>query len=487
MNGWEHTRFPIRFRGGLKLAGWQHASPLGKMDREGLFIGEVKTSADSTVPEPVQAGGRPGNWRTVVAGVEPRLARPHTVALADPVGAFQRWAREFMDGTADLEEGLRLAGARRVEMARLIRDNPRQAIASRVDDDTREALPEAIRGQLEQPIYGTGKLDVRQEYRLAKGEHPVVKAARNYIGLDPRLARATELESRSPRLEVTTSRGLSANGKTYEAHVYGRVAGLGPTESLSFNGIALGGHVALDESPVRLMGKTETATALATGQVTGESRDPVTGEAVSRRENARKLGYKLLGAEAGVSPSRGENYHISAWEAVISQGDKDVLMIRLNFTDDLAEPPRAELLERTMKEVNDFFVESSYGTLSFTTTITPTLTLPKSKLWYEQGGQTLIKDSAIELAVVSGYDTTLYDFIMIAVGDLPGSSFEGWVVSGFAEGMFVKGYYVEAICRKMGSIPCPRTPRSPTPWPICLAGTVYMARERGGMRRTYGA
>jgi hypothetical protein len=86
-----------------------------------------------------------------------------------------------------------------------------------------------------------------------------------------------------------------------------------------------------------------------------------------------------------------------------------------------------------------------------TTTITPTLTLPKSKLWYEQGGATLIKDSAIELAAVSGYDTTLYDFIMIAIGDLPGALYEGWVVSGFDEGLFVKGYYVEAICRKMAS------------------------------------
>jgi len=453
---------------GLKLAGWQHASPLGKMDREGLFIGEVKTSADSTVPEPVQAGGRPGNWRTVVAGVEPRLARPHTVALADPVGAFQRWAREFMDGTADLEEGLRLAGARRVEMARLIRDNPRQAIDSRIDDDTREALPEAIRGQLEQPIHGTGKLDVRQEYRLAKGEHPVAEAAGNYPGLDPRLVRSAELDSRSTRLETTTFNQLSSNGKTYTAHTYGRLFGLGPSGSLPFNGIALDGHAALDESPVRLMGKTATATALAAGQAE-EARDPVTGETaslakggflaeaggntyvLSRRENARKLGYKLLGAEAGVSPSRGENYHINAWDAATSQGDKDVLIIRLNFIDDPAEPPSAALLESTMKEVNDFFVESSYGTLSLTPTITPTLTLPRSKLWYEQGGQTLIKDSAIELAVVSGYDTTLYDFIMIAVGDLPGSSFEGWVVSGFAEGMFVKGYYVEAICRKMGS------------------------------------
>ncbi|SVE05791.1 uncharacterized protein METZ01_LOCUS458645, partial [marine metagenome] len=252
------------------------------------------------------------------------------------------------------------------------------------------------------PTHGPGKFDVRQEYRLAKGEHPVAEAARNYMGLDPRLVRAAELESRSPRLEVATSRGLSANGKTYEAHVYGRVAGLGPIDSLSFNGIALDGHVALDESPVRLMGKNETATAMATGRVTDESRDPVTGEAVSlskggflgeaggnyyvlsRKENAVKLGYKLLGAEAGVSPSRGEKFHINAWDGLLSQGNKDVLMIRLNFADDLAEPPSAELLEQTMKEVNDFFVESSYGTLSFTTTITPTLTLPKSKLWYEQ-------------------------------------------------------------------------------------------------------
>ena len=167
--------------------------------------------------------------------------------------------------------------------------------------------------------------------------------------------------------------------------------------------------------------------------------------------NAPRPGFKLLGAEAGVSPSRGENYHINAWDAAISQGDKDVLVIRLNFIDDLAEPPSADLLERTMKEVNDFFVESSYGTLSLTTTITPTLTLPRSKLWYEQKGQSLIMDSAFELAVVSGYDTTLYDFVMIAIGDLPGAQYEGWVVSGFAGGMFVKGYYVEAICNMMAA------------------------------------
>ena len=265
---------------GLKLAGWQHASPLGETDREGLFIGEVKTSADSTAPEPMQVAGRLGNWRTVVAGAETRLARPDTAAAADPVGAFQRWAREFMDGTVDLEEGLRLARARRAEMAHLIRDNPRQAIANRVDDNTREVLPEAIREHLEQPIHGTGRFDVRQEYRLAKGKHPVVEAAQQYPGLDPRLARSAELDSRSTRLETTSFNQLSSNGKTYTAHVYGRLSGQGPRESLLFNGIALDGHAALDESPVRLMGKTATGTALAAGQAS-EGRDPVTGETVS--------------------------------------------------------------------------------------------------------------------------------------------------------------------------------------------------------------
>ena len=90
-----------------------------------------------------------------MAGEETGLIKPDKGRVADPIGAFQRWAREFMDGTADLEEGLRLARARRAVMARLIRDNPHQAIANRVDDDTREALPEAIRAQLEEPIHGT--------------------------------------------------------------------------------------------------------------------------------------------------------------------------------------------------------------------------------------------------------------------------------------------------------------------------------------------
>ena len=150
---------------------------------------------------------------------------------------------------------------------------------------------------------------------------------------------------------------------------------------------------------------------------------------LSKKEHASKLGFILMGAEAGVSPSPGQSNHISAWQKQVAQGGKNVLIIRANFVDDQADPPGISELESAMKQVNDFFVESSYGTLTFTTTLTPTLTLPKSKLWYEQGGQTLIKDSAIELAGMNGFVASEYDVIMIAIDDLPGPSFEGWVVT----------------------------------------------------------
>ena len=122
---------------GLRLAGWGGATSPRQIEGEDLSTGQVKAFADSIPLATTEAGARSWDWRSVAAGEETALIKPDKGSVADPVGAFQRWAREFMDGTADLEEGLRLAGARRAEMARLIRDNPRQAIASRIDDDTR--------------------------------------------------------------------------------------------------------------------------------------------------------------------------------------------------------------------------------------------------------------------------------------------------------------------------------------------------------------
>ena len=58
----------------------------------------------------------------VAGGEDSRLAKREVAPVKDPIGAFKRWADEFMAGTEDELEGLRLAKARRDEMARLIRE-----------------------------------------------------------------------------------------------------------------------------------------------------------------------------------------------------------------------------------------------------------------------------------------------------------------------------------------------------------------------------
>ncbi|SVC78936.1 uncharacterized protein METZ01_LOCUS331790, partial [marine metagenome] len=87
---------------GLQLAGWRGDAPLRQIEGEDLFTGEVQASVDSISLATTETGDRSWNWRSVVAGEETGLTKPDKGSVADPVGAFQRWAREFMDGTADL-------------------------------------------------------------------------------------------------------------------------------------------------------------------------------------------------------------------------------------------------------------------------------------------------------------------------------------------------------------------------------------------------
>ena len=193
----------------------------------------------------VELGHAPSSteWNTVVVGGEDsRLAKREVAPVKDPIGAFKRWANDFMAGTGDELEGLRLAKARRNEMTRLIRVNPAKAIANRVDTDTREVLPESIRGELEEPLHGRGRFDALSISRLAKSSH-ISDVAAQYHGLNPRLAKRDD----ETRLVQSTIQELTHNGRLYTAHTYGALRGLTSREDLLFNGIALDGHVALDE------------------------------------------------------------------------------------------------------------------------------------------------------------------------------------------------------------------------------------------------
>jgi hypothetical protein len=155
------------------VVGWAAFQLVGKQQAIPETNHLAKTTVTTMVTESVSGekssqATLPTDWKTVVAGAkDPRLAKQEP-ALKDPIGAFQRWADEFMAGTGGELEGLRLAKARRVEMTRLIRENPAQAIANRVDPDMRESLPQSIRETLEQPVSGRGNFESLSISRLAK-------------------------------------------------------------------------------------------------------------------------------------------------------------------------------------------------------------------------------------------------------------------------------------------------------------------------------
>ena len=108
------------------LVGEDHAMPSEGKLANVSEAGQAPVSGTANEPSEATLSTE---WKTVVAEAKPRLAKREVAQVKDPIGAFKRWASEFMDGTGDELEGLRLAKARREEMARLIRENPAKAIA----------------------------------------------------------------------------------------------------------------------------------------------------------------------------------------------------------------------------------------------------------------------------------------------------------------------------------------------------------------------
>jgi hypothetical protein len=95
----------------------------------------------------------------------------------------------------------------------------------------------------------------------------------------------------------------------------------------------------------------------------------------------------------------------SSW----TMGKKTFLFMRVNFPDDLTEPISEEDAYATMAEVNDFYRRNSYGKFSLRTTVTPLLTLPRTKQDYASVGLDPILRDAREAARAAGYDTAAFD------------------------------------------------------------------------------
>jgi hypothetical protein len=97
-----------------------------------------------------------------------------------------------------------------------------------------------------------------------------------------------------------------------------------------------------------------------------------------------------------------------------TQGRKTVWVLRLNFPDDTAESISEAAAADLMREVSEFFVKTSYGTLLLETTVTPLLTLPKPRSSYVVTGESqsilnALLDDARAAAEAAGFAESDFD------------------------------------------------------------------------------
>lgn len=355
------------------------------------------------------AAAPPATAAATVPRVDGRTVAPTAPALPKPevFAAFDAWLTRHAGNSATEQEaeGIALATRRRAAMKELIRRDPKAALDLALTGPEREVLPADIIALLEAPIEGSGRLEIEVALPLPGRRLP-----------DSGITR---------RLLVESPEGT----REFDAHVYGRRAGeINPVDT-GFEGIAIDGSVALYDH----------------GEAPGhEDRCP----------GCRDLGFGPAAAawgDASIGSSDVLNRPSLPW----ANGEKKVLIIRVDFSDRPGEPPAfpggppltkqyVEDLFNQPGGIGDFFEENSFGKTSLVTTVTTQLyRMPQTAASYAQGSGNL-RDAA-HAAAAADFDLSTFDRIGVACTDqstLPGSivNFAGIAVLG-GKDFLISGHF----------------------------------------------
>lgn len=171
---------------------------------------------------------------TRVAAVSEKQA-PAVVDDVEAQKAFRAWLTRFevapvSQRAAMLPEGRAVLAQRRGRMARLIREDPEQALKESLKLHEYENLPQELRGMVEKPFSAAAAY----EY------YPVCGAP---AGMADHVA------------------ALNLEDGTFEAFTFGRRAGVMSKRSIPVQGITLDGAAAMHDLPLRRLDVAEVATA----------------------------------------------------------------------------------------------------------------------------------------------------------------------------------------------------------------------------------
>lgn len=335
----------------------------------------------------------------VPAAALPAVSLPAATSASESTALrdFRGWSEAAAGGQpADPAQGLALARARRQAMAELIARDPERALAEAVPPLVRQRLPAEIVAQLEEPVSARGSL--RVVAALPDGPQ----------------------SSAGVRREV-----VLANGATYAASVYGSRLRQPTSGNVPLRGIALDGRLAVAESPVRLLAKGERIAPSTPVEfscpVSGNTVPEARPDEVAAEELAAEIGGTVhFFCNAGhlaelTNKLQAEVENAAVPDSAYNQGVKRILLVRLNFTDDTAEPITAAGGQTLLTAVDTFINENSYGTCRIdlvNSLVTPVLvTMPKTKAQYvtENNSISFLAD-ARTAATAAGYNYLNYDF-----------------------------------------------------------------------------
>ncbi len=415
-------------------------------------------------------------------------AKPQEVTPAQPLAvremktsavvAFAEWSARFLEKqTAEerqamVSEGIALASSRRAELKSLIATNPREALAASVPPVVRQQLPRAVVERLEERVNEEA-----------------------FFGVLGALPGAGSEVGPAIRRQVRTD-----DGANYRAFVFGARTSQQTTERASIVGIAVDDFLAVDENPLRVVAAGEIpnhpnnltqrrrvmlkdAAGFSADRVLMEQGKPkplVDTCPVSGISTALPESSEPIAPEQPVVEAQGSFHflcsggHIQEFSdslvareggnggpvkpsniptATKSTGYKSHLLMRVAFPETNKESISEKEGYQLGKDVEDWFVDSSYGKLSFITTVTPLLILPRTEAWYKNedtGGSAyeVLADARIA-AKAAGFDPANFDYDTVIYTGSPGS-FGGQAYVG-GKGCWLKsGTGVGVACHEYG-------------------------------------
>src|ERR1043166_461720 len=320
---------------------------------------------------------------------------------------FGQWEESYAIAGLDekpalIADGVSLATERRSVLAALIESDPQEALRWAVPLAMRRKLPAEIVAQLEERVSDRGEFNVMGVLSVPGAE----------------------------KTQRPIDRFATVAGQTYRAFVYGRRLTQSTRTNIPLHGIALDGKRAVDENPVRPLESGETPDpslpVANADEICGVSGLP------SGRAAAAQIGNEIVYfchsshiAAYNEQEVKRENTKdpSSAW----TFGIKNVLFMRVNFTDDPQESISMADAVSMMNNASNWFDEVSYHATALNTTVTPLLTMPQPKSYYQANqNQFALLSDARTVAANNGFNTVNFDLDCVHHKYI----FSGW--SGYA-------------------------------------------------------